>query len=111
MSEQSTKLISPELEQAFYDAVYACRDWMLDPVREPEVYVNPDRSTRHKISAICQFILAYENMPLPQMTFDELYKIQDVTRRNLKWSLDVNASYHAGARCLLELIEIKRRRG
>ena len=56
MSNQSTKPISPELERAFFDAVYACRDWMLDPVREPEVYVNPDRFTRHKISAICQFI-------------------------------------------------------
>jgi hypothetical protein len=111
MSKRSTKPISPELEQAFFDAVYACRDWMLDPVREPEVYVNPDRFTRHKISTICQFILAQENMPLPQMTFDELYKIRDETRRHLKWSLDGNASYHAGARCLLELIESKRRRG
>ena len=111
MPEQSRKPISPELEQAFYDAVYACRDWMLDPVREPEVYVNPDRSTRHKMSAICQLILAQNNMPLPQMTLDELCKIADETQSYSKSSLDGNASYHAGARYLLELIESKKRRG
>ena len=111
MPEQSRKPISPELEQAFYDAVYACRDWMLDPVREPEVYVNPDRSTRHKMSAICQLILAQSNMPLPQRTLDELCKIADETQRYSKSSLDGNASYHAGARYLLELIESKKRRG
>jgi len=110
MPKQAAMPISAELEQAFYDAVCACRDWMLDPIREPEVYVNPDRTTRHKISAICQFILTRENMPLPQRTFDELYKIQDEARWHLKRSLDDDASYFAGARCLLKLIESKRRR-
>ena len=111
MPKQSASPISAELEQALYDAVYACRDWTLDPIREPEVYVNPDRTTRHKISAICQFILTRESMPLPQRTFDELYKIADETGRHLQRSLDGDASYLAGAHCLLKLIESKRQRG
>jgi hypothetical protein len=106
---EQTRPLTPELEQAFYDAVYACRDWTHEPDSEPEVYVNPDRLTRHKISSICDFVLMYDNKPLPKPTFEILYRIPDETWRDLKNLFDGNETYHAGAHCLSEWVKHKRR--
>ena len=71
---EQTRPLTPELEQAFYDAVCACRDWTFEPDGEPEVYINPDRFTRHRISSVCDLILAHDNKPLPTMIVDVLYR-------------------------------------
>jgi hypothetical protein len=109
MTEPLNRL-TPELERAFHDAVCACRDWTHDPDEEPQVYINPDRITRHKVSTVCEIILVSENGSLPRNTLDVLYRIPDDTRRDLKRLLDSDESYHMAAHCLLEVIKSKRRR-
>jgi hypothetical protein len=110
MPEQSAKPLTEELERAFYHAVCECKDWANEPDREPEVYVDPDRLTRHKVSAVCTMILAHDNKPLPREVFDIVYRIPDATRTDLKRSFDGDETYHAGAHCLLEWVKHKRRR-
>jgi hypothetical protein len=109
MPGQPANPLTPELKQAFKDAIRACEDWTHQPDREPEVYVNPDRFTRYKITAICQFILACENELLPKEIFEALY-IPDETRSELKRLFGGDETYHAGAYCLAEWVRHKRRR-
>jgi hypothetical protein len=106
MSEKLDPL-TPALEQAFRDAVFECKHWTRDPTQEPEVYVGFDDCA--KISAVCEYILACENKPMPKLTLYPLYDLPDQTRKELKELLDRDASYHAGARCLQVLIKRKQR--
>lgn len=106
MAEKPNPL-TPALEQAFRDAVLECKHWTRDPGDEPEVYVGYDNCA--KISAVCEYVLACENKPMPKLTLYPLYDLPDHTRRELKELLDRDESYHAGARCLKVLIKRKRR--
>jgi hypothetical protein len=108
MPGQSATPISPELEQAFYQAVMECKGWQADP-EEPEVYVY-DQIHRIKISSVCNDLTACENKPMPAETLGALARIPDQTRTDLTKTLGRDGSYHAGAYCLAALIGDKKRK-
>ena len=63
---KSLRPLTPELQQAFYQAVMECKGWQADP-EEPEVYVY-DQIHRIKISSVCNDVIACENKPMPEET-------------------------------------------
>jgi hypothetical protein len=105
---KSLKPLTPELEQAFYQAVMEFKGWQADP-EEPEVYVY-DQIHRIKISSVCKDVSACENKPMPDETLGALARIPDQTRADLTKRLGRDGSYHAGAYVLAELIRDKKHR-
>jgi hypothetical protein len=105
---KSLRPLTPELQQAFYQAVMECKGWQADP-EEPEVYVY-DQIHRIKISSVCNDVIACENKPMPEETLGALARIPDQTRTDLTKRLGRDGSYHAGAYVLAELIRDKKRK-
>jgi hypothetical protein len=105
---KSLKPLTPELEQAFHQAVMECKGWQADP-EEPAVYVY-DQIHRIKISSVCKDVSVSENKPMPEETLGALARIPDQTRSDLTKRLDRDGSYHAGAYVLAALIRDKKRK-
>ena len=105
---KSLKPQTPELEQAFYQAVMECKGWQAGS-EEPEVHVY-DQIHRIKISSVCKDVTACENKPMPAEILGALTRIPDQTRTDLTKRLGQDGSYHAGAYVLAALIRNKKRK-
>jgi hypothetical protein len=89
-----------DLKKAFLEAVMRCSEWKFGGT-EPEM---PFNRQLYKISAVCHFILACKNEPLPDNLADVLARLPDELRADLVEYLGKDWSYHAGARCVIRLV-------
>jgi hypothetical protein len=96
-----SKPLTDDLKNSFLEAVLRCSEWKVDGT-EPEMAFN---GRLFKISAVCEFVMAHKNEPLPDNFNDVLANIPDQTRALLIKDLGKDRSYHAGARCVLRLVK------
>ncbi len=101
----SSRPISPRLAKEFFEAVREYIRWNLG---DPEPSITVDRYVV-PISLLCDRVSGF-NDPLPDEVSDAMCFIIDGTQAQLKKELRAERTYATAARCLLELIEDKKRK-
>jgi hypothetical protein len=97
--------ISPELAEAFRQAVALYRDF--DPaLREQTSLVSLDQKP-YSICEVCRLVGGFSD-PLPEGLLARLFSYMHAEHMELERDLAKNRSYATAARCLLKLIEDRR---
>ncbi len=102
--EELSEPLPNDVGQAFLEAIRLYKDWRFGG-SEPLVSFRKLRQI--SISGVCELVLSYRNEPLPENIHKVLRNVIGVARAN---PLDKDRSYAAGARCLLKMIDVNRRR-
>jgi hypothetical protein len=96
--------LTPEMKQAFGNAVLAYNDWRHQGGSERMLTIGESRQL-HSTYSICGFVLAFANEPLPDRLAILLARMPDQTRADLMTKIKTYPTYHSGAYCLGELIK------
>ena len=102
--EELSEPMPNDVRQAFLEAIRLYKDWRFGG-SEPLVGFRKLRQI--SISGVCELVLSYRNEPLPENIHKVLRNVIGVARAN---PLDKDPSFAAGARCLLNMIDVNKQR-